>query len=312
MVKCNYTPGLVGPRWQKFLEDTFGDLAPWIQKAVGYSITGSTKEKVVFMLLGKTDTGKTTFLTALGETFADYAKRIQIETLMWSKHEDNNTNADLAELRGARFVTTSETEEGQRLREAKLKRITQGMGQITATRKFENPITFTETHKLWLDANFAPDIRGTDNAIWNRLLPIPCTNLLSEGQKDRGLIDRLLLEREAIAAWAVAGAVRWYTEGLGPIPGAIEQRRGAWRAEMDFLGDFLADTCDEDHPRFTVSASALYAEYKKRDPHPMPQTAFGCRMADRGYVKAREARTGRIIYHGLKLKVGVGGMFGAV
>src|SRR5207237_1228120 len=101
-----------------------------------------------------------------------------------SKTTDNNTNSDLANLCGARLAITSETEEGQRLSEAKLKRITQGMGTITAIRKYENPISFPETHKLWLDCNHQPVIRGVDDAIWNRLVIIPCTNRVSEEKID--------------------------------------------------------------------------------------------------------------------------------
>ena len=110
----------------------------------------------------------------------EYAVLLQIDTLM-VRQENNNTLADLADLRGARFVMTSETEERQRLSEGKLKRITQGMGKIKATRKYENPIEFSETHKLWIDANHLPIVRGTDNAIWNRLHPSPLRYHHSEG-----------------------------------------------------------------------------------------------------------------------------------
>ena len=119
IVRSKYTQGLIGPRWLLFVEQMFGDLADWVQKAIGYSLTGITSEKVVFLLLGPTDTGKTTFLTTLKTIFADYSSMLQIDTLMCSRTQDSNMLADLADLRGARFVVTSETEEGQRLREAK-------------------------------------------------------------------------------------------------------------------------------------------------------------------------------------------------
>jgi putative DNA primase/helicase len=300
IVRCNYSPDLIGQLWLKYVKETFGDLADWIQKATGYSITGNVREKVVFLLLGKTDTGKTTFLTTLRELFADYSKLLQIETLMWAKHSDNNTAADLADLRGARFVTTSEVEEGQRLREARLKSIVQGMGKIKTARKFENPIEFNETHKIWIDANFAPFIRGTDNAIWHRLLPIPCIHELSESQKDRELKSKLHLEDAAIASWAIAGAMRWFREGLAPIPDQIQKRRGTWMAEMDLIGDFLANHCDEG-PGFSVRAGDLFERYRKHGGH-LNQTVFGTRMADRGFDKIRESGKGPTIYLGIKLK----------
>src|SRR3954466_15739584 len=121
----------------------------------------------------------------------EYSVLLQVDTLM-VRQESNNTQADLADLRGARFVQTSETEEGQRLAEGKLKRITQGMGRIKATRKYENPIEFSETHKLWLDGNHRPAVRGTDNAIWNRLHSIPFSVQLSAEEIDRQLPGKLL------------------------------------------------------------------------------------------------------------------------
>ncbi len=253
-------------RWLLFVEQMFGDLAGWVQKAVGYSLTGITREKVVFLLLGPTDTGKTTFLTTLKTIFADYSSLIQIDTLMWSRTQDSNTLADLADLRGARFVVTSETEEGQRLRESKLKRITQGMGDIKAVRKYENPITFPETHKLWIDANFAPVIRGADDAIWKRLLPIPCKNKPDE--KDPELAGKLLHESEAIVNWVVAGAIRYFNEGLGR-PESIEATRDSWKSDMDYFADYISERLVKEKGAW-IGASEFYQDFydwaKKRRP----------------------------------------------
>ena len=184
-----------------------------MQTCFGYSITGHTREKVVFILFGAGNNGKTTILSLFLKLLEELSALLQIETLM-VRQENNNSQADLADLRGARFVMTSETEEGQRLAEGKLKRITQGMGKIKTTRKYENPVEFPETHKLWMDANHKPVIRGTDAAIWNRIVPIPFTVTLPQHEIDRELQRKLLGEAEGVLAWAVAGAVRWYRDGL--------------------------------------------------------------------------------------------------
>lgn len=304
-VPCTYTPELVGPRWNCFVNQTFGELADWIQKAVGYSLTGNTSEKVVFLLWGVTDTGKSTFLSTLRELFSDYSTLLQIDTLMWSKNADNNTSADLADLRGARLVITSETEEGQRLREAKLKRITQGMGQIKTARKYENPITFKETHKLWLDCNHQPVIRGSDNAIWNRIVPIPCTHQVDASEKDAGLKEKLLHEREAIASWAVAGAVRWHVEGLGR-PQIIMRTRDEWREGMDTIGQFIEECCSQD-PEESVRATEIYDAFrtwadKQGHEHIITLTAFGIRLRDRGFEKGNDPVTRRAVYLGIGLR----------
>ncbi len=138
---------------------------------------------------------------------------LQIDTLM-VRQESNNTQADLADLRGARFVMTSETEEGQRLAEGKLKRITQGMGKIKAVRKYENPIEFPETHTLWMDTNSKPVIRAADDqATFNRLHPIPFTVTIPTEEIDKSLPRKLLAEAEGILAWAVEGALEWRRNG---------------------------------------------------------------------------------------------------
>lgn len=138
-----YDPEAPCPVFMRFLYRIMGDgpdasendraradrLVRYLQIAIGYSLTGHTIEKVVFLLHGGGNNGKTTLLSLFLKILEEYAVLLQIDTLM-VRRESNNTQADLADLRGARFVMTSETEEGQRLAEGKLKRITQGMGKI--------------------------------------------------------------------------------------------------------------------------------------------------------------------------------------
>lgn len=149
------------------------------------TLTGCTIEKAVFLLFGAGDNGKSTMLSTFRQLVDEYSVLLQVDTLM-VRQESNNSQADLADLRGARFVQTSETEEGQRLAQGKLKRITQGMGKIKAVRKYENPIEFPETHKLWMDTNRKPTIRDADDrATFSRLHPIPFLVRIPREQIDR-------------------------------------------------------------------------------------------------------------------------------
>jgi putative DNA primase/helicase len=186
----------------------------------------------------------------ISELIPEYSALIHIETLMVKQpHFDANTLADLADPRGARFAMTSETEEGQRLSAGKLKRITQGMGKIKAIRKYENWITFPETHKLFVDANYLPEIRETDNAIWNRLHPIPFLVYFPKAKQDQDLISKLKAEAEGVLALMVAGAKDYYKsraayKGLEP-PKIVKNALGSWRKEMDQIGRFFADCCNQ-------------------------------------------------------------------
>jgi putative DNA primase/helicase len=216
-----YQPAAACPRFLQFIRRVLPGLEDYLQKALGYSLTAVTSEKAVFVCHGGGNNGKTTLLATVREVVGDYyAVLLQIDTLM-ARAADNNSQADLADLRGARFVMTSETEENQRLAEGRLKRITQGLGRIKAVRKYENPIEFTETHKLWMDCNHKPLVRGNDQALWNRLHLIPFDVTIPADEIDRDLPAKLLAESEGILAWMVAGAVRWHSEGLGK-PAAVE------------------------------------------------------------------------------------------
>jgi putative DNA primase/helicase len=295
IIHRSYRPEAECPLWMSFLKNTFGDdLVPFIQKAVGYSITGQTKEKSVFLLIGPTNSGKTTFLTTLREIFSPYSAQLQIDTLMHARQEDNNTRADLADLCGSRFVVTSETEEGHRLREAKLKRITQGMGTIKAVRKYEHPFEFPETHKLWVDCNHRPVVSGSDDAIWIRLVPIPCTHRVPTEQINPDLTARLLVEAEGIIGWAIRGALLWKTEGLGQHE-AVTRTREEWRANMDRVGEWLNECCVND-PSAWTSSENLYNDYKswaeRHGQAPMADTSFATRLIDRGFNQKRQRDAG--------------------
>jgi putative DNA primase/helicase len=204
----------------------------------------------------------------------------------------------------ARFVQTSETEEGQRLAQGKLKRITQGMGKIKATRKYENPIEFAETHKLWMDTNRKPTIRDVDDkATFNRLHPIPFTVAIPKDQIDKELPAKLLTEAEGILAWAVEGARLWYAEGLAK-PAEVEAAKDRWREDMDQLGRFIAERCIAGDG-FRVNGGALYADYKQwatdgGERSPLTSTAFGTKLADRGFTKIHSERGAVYLRVGLR------------
>lgn len=301
IVRHNYVPGATCPWWHAFLRRAVPGLESYIQRAIGYSLTGDTSEKVVFICYGPGNNGKTTFLSTIFRLLEEYSVILQVDTLM-VRQECNNSQADLADLRGSRFVMTSETEEGQRLAEGKLKRITQGMGKIKAVRKYENPIEFPETHKLWMDCNHRPIIRGTDSAIWNRLHLIPFETTIPTAEIDRELPAKLMAEAEGILAWGVEGAVRRNREGLGK-PDKVNAAANAWRQDSDQIGRFIEESCIKGD--FAQSkARPLYSAYKRwaeeTGEHPTTETAFALRVMERGYAKQHTEHGA--VYQGIGLR----------
>jgi putative DNA primase/helicase len=278
-------------------------MVSYLQRALGYSLTGTTEEKAVFVPFGAGNNGKTTLLATFLNLLQEYSVLLQVDTLM-ARQENNNTQADLADLRGARFVMTSETEEGQRLSQGKLKRITQGMGRIKATRKYENPIEFPETHKLWMDTNSKPTIRAADDqATFNRLHPIPFTVTIPPEEVDRGLPGKLLAEAEGILAWAVQGAKLWRQQGLGKPPEVVAANDD-WKSENDQLGRFIEECCIVSDS-FSGRARPLYLSYRQwaegAGENAISETLFGRRLKDRGFSK--EHRRYGTVYNGIALRV---------
>jgi putative DNA primase/helicase len=275
LIYYDYQPDAECPTFLGFLHRIMGNhpdvaeldgercdrMVVYLQCVLGYSLTGYTSEKAVFLFQGRTDTGKTTLLSLFRGLLSEYAVKLQIDTLMARPQESNNTQADLADLRGARFAMTSETEKGQRLSEGKLKRITQGMGTIKAVRKFENPFEFPETHKLFIDANHLPVIRGTDDSIWNRLHQIPFDVRIPKDEQDIELPRKLEAEGPGILAWAAAGAARWY-EGRIKRPAEVQAAGAKWRRDSDQIGRFIDEMCVKgDYAQ--ARARPLYQAYKK-------------------------------------------------
>ena len=316
LVHYNYNPQAECPLFLGFIARIMGNhpdasepeldraerMVEYLKRSIGYSLSGTTEEKAVFVPFGSGNNGKTTLLSTFLHLLEEYAVLLQVDTLM-VRQESNNTQADLADLRGARFVMTSETEEGQRLSQGKLKRITQGMGKIKATRKYENPIEFSETHKLWMDTNSKPIIRAADDqATFNRLHPIPFTVTIPAEEIDKSLPRKLLAEAEGILAWAVEGALEWRRDGLGKPP-EVAAANDDWKAENDQLGRFVEDCCVVSDS-FSGKARPLYMCYREwaegAGEAAITETMFGKRLKIRGFTKVD--RNYGAVYIGIALR----------
>jgi putative DNA primase/helicase len=304
LVRHDYRPDAPCPRWLAFLSEIMGNneaLVKYLQVALGYSLTGRTIEKAIFIPFGGGDNGKSTLLNTFRELVPDYSAVIQADSLM-VREQNNNSLADLADLFGARFVTTSETEHGQRLSSAKIKRITQGMGKIKVCRKYENPFTFEETHKLWLDTNQKPTIPDADdNAMFERLHPIPFTVTIPKDRRDRDLRTKLLGEGPGILAWAVEGAMRWHRDGLTKPP-LVEAANTQWRIESDLLERFLDDCCTTGGNVFGLDLFDAYRAWMDvaGHKHPLSRNEFGVKVAGRPGVSKRHTKWGAE-YEGISL-----------
>jgi putative DNA primase/helicase len=298
IVRVHYRDDATCPLFLRFLHRIMGDncdaepvgraprLVTYLQKCFGHSLTANVSEKAIFCFFGSGNNGKTTLLEIIRFILTEYSAQVLIDSLMAHQSRESNTSAaDLADLRGARFVTTSEAEEGQKLAVGKIKYLTPGMGEIKACRKYENPISFAATHKLFLDANHKPVIRGGEKAIWNRLKPIPFVVTVPPEEIDKSLLEKLKAEAEGILAWMVEGCLQWIREGLGDPP-EVAEASAEWQAESDRFRVFIAE-------RYVVQAAgwvpvlqpwSAYGNWcdANREPNRLTKTAFDAKLAELG------------------------------
>lgn len=249
------------PLFKKFLKRiTNGDkrLMRYIRKAVGYSLTGETKEQVLFFCYGRSGSnGKSTLLNLVRDMLGDYGRHTPTETLM-VKQYDNAISNDQARLAGVRMVTAVETNFNRQLDEAKIKAMTGGE-KITARFMRQEFFEFQPQFKLWLVANDRPRVRGTDSALWRRIRVIPFDAQIPEAEKDLDLAQKLRQELPGILAWAVRGCIDWEKEGLIPPPAACQAAKD-WSKEADHLKRFVSDELEFD-PLNRVAAQPMYKQY---------------------------------------------------
>lgn len=284
-----FDPAAQCPRFLEFLNWAMVDdqaLVSFLQRAIGYSLTGRTTERMLLILYGEGKNGKSTLLEVIRALLGDYALRTPTETLLAKR--DSGIPNDVARLRGVRFVTASEAEEGQRLAEAKIKDMTGG-DTISARFLYGELFDFMPRFKIWLSTNHKPGVRGTDRAIWDRIKLVPFHNRVEPDAMDHGLKEKLISERSGILNWALSGCLDWRREGLGE-PAAVVAATEEYRAEMDMLGAFIDDRCITG-PSETCTAHHIYSVYQKwceeNGERPITQTMMGRKLTDRGFDSVR-------------------------
>jgi len=282
-----FNPNARAPRWDQFIQEITSSpgtlsqgkvtfvlrqhLGGYLQKALGYSLTGKTEEHLMFFVVGRGANGKNVLLDTVKDITGDYTETISPEVIMASKHEGNADQASpsIRRLDGTRCAISSESKNGQKLDIAVVKRHTGG-GSLTARGLHENPITFEITHKLWLMTNHIPRLEHMDDAIRARLHMVPFDmkwNRPGETnpdptlpEADKGLMNSFKLEREGILLWLIQGAVQYHTEGLAPPPEVIAFTQ-TYIESQDLLTRFLSD-CEPCPVEEGATAGQLYMGYE--------------------------------------------------
>jgi putative DNA primase/helicase len=295
-----YDPLAKCSRWEQFLKEIFAgdkEQIDWIQRAVGYLITGDTSEQKIFLCYGSGANGKSVLLDVLTHLLGDYASNCSFSTFEANKR--NEATNDLAKLKGMRFVTVIETSEDKRLDEARVKAVT-GQDVITARFLYAEFFSFRPSFKIFMAMNHKPLIRGTDEGIWRRLILIPF-NQNFIGKSDPYLLSKLIDELPGILNWAIQGLKEWKEKRLGTTK-AIEEASNKYRKESDLLQQWVEEalTLNPDARLSCINAYESFLAWCIERSYPRwSMNSFGRAMSEKGFERSSDGKARK--YLGISL-----------
>lgn len=268
-LNAEFDPDATCPKWEQFMQDIFlgdQDLINYMQRVVGYCLSGKTSEDVMFFCIGSGANGKSTFRSALEMLFGEYSSSIKISALL-TQTSDSNVDYQKATMKGRRIVWTDEVPEGKRFNESQIKAMVGG-DKILARAIFERPFEFEPTHKLFPIGNHVPTITGTDNGIWRRIVLVPFGATFgadkTKPRRDRFEILRdFQQEMPGILNWALQGWLDYSVRGLKDKPQAVQEATQKYRDSQDQIACFLEECYDRmDSPEFyKIKAQDLFEVY---------------------------------------------------
>jgi putative DNA primase/helicase len=280
------------------------ELMAFLQRLCGYWLTGSVREEKLTILYGSGGNGKTKFIETVRACLGpDYVTGVAMETLIATQGEQHPT--DVADLRAKRLAIATETEEGRRLAESKVKTLTGG-DRIRARHMRRDFFEFAPTHKIVIVGNHRPAIRNADEAMRRRLLLIPFDAVIPADVRDPQLADKLAGERPAILAWMVAGCQRWLEQGLDP-PQRVLAATADYLESADATGRWLEDRCVLG-PNETISKAAAFESWKSWAESAGEYVGTARRLYERlgalrGIDEARQGKDRQRVFIGVGLKI---------
>lgn len=287
--------------WEPFLEQILPDpdVRAYLARFTGQALLGRVVTHVLMLLTGSGGNGKGTWYEAVVNALGEYAVTPEPGLLTQRRHETHPTG--LMDLRGTRFAVVSETDQGQRFDESKMKRLTGG-DKISARRMGQDFVEFTPSHSLALVTNHPPTVSGDDEAVWRRLRRVDFGVTIDPAHMDGHLGERLRLDADAVLTWAVEGLRDFYARGEKlDEPGAVLRSTADYKAENDATGRFIAEECLVGKHYWTPVGDLWerWCSWAAENGEPVgTQTAFGKELSRRGFTTdpGRRKRLGIALY----------------
>jgi putative DNA primase/helicase len=292
------------PRFLAFLDRIMAgddEMMRFIKRIIGYSLTGSTREQALFFAYGSGANGKGVLMNTFRRLLGDYATSTQMETLTVSRGERHPT--EVADLKGARLVITSETGEG-RWNEARIKQFT-GSDPLKARFMHRDFFEFYPNFKLFISGNTMPRLRNVDRAMRRRLLLIPFTVSIPDEEQNKELTDHLQGEWPAILRWALEGCLEWQRAGGLKAPASVTDATEQYFEGEDRLGRWLSECWEQSDTQAFALSGDLFASWKTwadaNKEFVGSETGMVRALKDRGFVRGRGS-DGRRGFQGLSRK----------
>jgi len=302
-IGCEYEPAAQCPLFEAFLISIFSgnrDLIDFLQRWVGYLLTGLTKEQQVLFAYGLGANGKSVLFSILAALLDDYVVSAPMETFMYRSGEAAKSYL-IARLAGARFVLANETEDGHRLAESLIKQLTGGE-TIAAAHKYGHTFEFKPKFKVAIVGNHKPIVKGTDTGFWRRIQMLPFSRTFTPAEQDPDLTMKLKDELSGILNWAIKGCEMWQKEGRISMPPIMRDEVEKYRSESDLIGQWIDENCIVSTGEQT-RASELFPNYRNwcdvNGHRPGSQTTLGRRLSERGFLKNKGST---VTWRGIGLK----------
>jgi putative DNA primase/helicase len=287
------------PTWERFVCEVFcsdRDLIEFMQRALGYCLTGDRREQVLFFWYGLGANGKSVLAELLQWIAGSYAVKLPATALMQSRGERHPT--ELAQLRGKRVAVSSELDESSFFNESLVKELT---GDATLTARFMRAdfFEFQMTQKHVIVGNFKPRLRGGDPAMARRMVLVPFMASFKGAARDSQMLEKLKAEASGILHWLVRGAMAWASDGLA-VPPVVRDASADYMADHDDLALWLDECCEREGEERANLLYESFSRWKKaRGEHAPSLTVWGARLASVPGVEKR--RSNGIRYIGLAL-----------
>ena len=316
----------------KFISDVMLDnkeLISYFQIVNGLFLTGDNNREY-YVFHGKGRNGKSTYSKIIQAIFGDYYITLNKDVVIAPKRkggsDEGAATPHIIPMRGRRLGFCDEVPEGSDLNTKNVKQIASG-DKLVARRLYKDEISFQNYMKLCILCNDIPKFGSHETAVMDRTRYIPwLARFLRDTkdnqditvpeahlrQEDKKFVDKMQTQEgiNSFFTWMVAGAVKFYSEGLNDTPDIVKNYTSSMLAESDLVAKFMIECCNydakaEDKPRFGTKSSELFQAFKSyhyqsyNKETEMTQEIFSKSMILKKYVVKKSSC---MFWVGIKLK----------